>query len=90
MIFFLLSNINTVVFLPSRTMPISTFDPFSLTKAAEYSRTGTQIQEAVYYAESRFRAILTDINNDLNKSEIDRIYWIQKLLRRELVSIQVI
>ena len=68
-------------------MPISTFDPFSSKKAAEYSRTGTQIQEAVHYAESRFRAILTDINNDLNKSEIDRKNWIQTLLRRELVSI---
>lgn len=68
-------------------MPISTFNPFSLTKSAEYSRTGIQIQEVVFYAESRFRAILTYINNDLNKSEIDRKYWVQTLLHRELVSI---
>ena len=67
-------------------MSFSTFNPFSLPKTSEYSNTALKIQEVIDYAESRFRAILTDMNNDPSKPEIDRKYWIQTLLQRELVS----
>jgi hypothetical protein len=40
-----------------------------------------KIQETVYYAESRFLGILTDIG----KADLARQSWCQKLLRRELV-----
>jgi len=66
-------------------MSISTFNPFSLTKAHEYANTGIRLQEAIDYAESRFRAILTYISGE---TEIDRTYWVLKLLYREMVSIQ--
>lgn len=67
-------------------MSISSFNPFSLTRVSEYSLAAIKIQEVVDYAESRFRHILTDINNDPSKSDIDRKYWIQSLLYHELVG----
>jgi len=64
-------------------MSISTFNPFSFTKAHEYTQTGIRLQEAIDYTESRFRDILSSITGDLN---IDRKNWVLKLLYRELVS----
>ena len=62
-------------------MSISLFNPFSLKKVVEYSEKVADLQEVVYYAESRFSCIL----DDLRLLEVDRRYWTQKLLHRELV-----
>jgi len=78
--FFLLS-------LPSATMLLSSFNPFSITKVEQYSSKGRKIQEIIDYAESRFRAVLTKLCDDLGKSEINQNIWVQTLLHRELVSI---
>ena len=67
--------------LLSSTMPITLFNPFTLKKDLEYSVIRIQIQEIIYYAESRFRSILYD----LKRSEKDQLDWTQKLLHRELV-----
>lgn len=39
------------------------------------------IQDVVYYAESRFWSII----NEISKADVDRQSWTQKLLLRELV-----
>lgn len=80
--------ISLIALLPSsHKMSISTFNPFSLSKVAEYSQAANKIQEVVDYAESRFRHILTYVNNDPSKSDTNQKYWIQTLLLRELVVI---
>ena len=58
------------------------FNPFNSGKD-EYNAKRDHIQETVYYAESRFWAIL----NNLEKAGQDRISWGQKLLHRELVRV---
>jgi len=55
-------------------------------KVADYSRTGNKIQEIVHYADSRFRAIMTETNKEINKTDVNRNSWVQTLLQRELVS----
>jgi hypothetical protein len=66
------------------SLAIATFNPFSLQNISKDSLTGIKIQEVVNYADSRFRAILTEISN--GKTDIDRKKWVQSLLHRELVS----
>ena len=73
--------------LPSPTMLLSSFNPFSITKVEQYSSKGRKIQEIIDYAESRFRAVLTKLFDDLAKTEINQNIWAQTLLNRELVSI---
>ena len=54
----------------------------------DYSRFAVKIQDIVYYAESRFRAVLTYISNkEVEKPDPDRNLWVQTLLHREVVSI---
>lgn len=67
-------------------MSISSFAPLSPKKDSEYSDIRIRLQDIIYYAESRFRSILVDGNKDLNKRDMDRISWTQKLLHRELVG----
>ena len=68
--------------LPPSTMSISVYNPFSLKKDLEFSALRLQLQEIIYYAESRFRAIL----KDQESADMDWKGWIQKLLHRELVG----
>lgn len=67
-------------------MSISIFNPFSTKNESDYYDVRLRLQGIIFYAESRFRAILVDVNKDLNKTDIDRISWTQKLLHRELVG----
>jgi len=81
-------NIAIFIFLPylfTITMSTIAFDPFSLKKGVQYSKSAKFIQEIIYYAESRFRAILTT-SLAYRERDLDRSIWIQTLLRREYVS----
>jgi hypothetical protein len=68
----------------SSTMPEFTiFNPFSEFDTSWNSNIRIQIQEVLYYAESRFWTALNAISNA--EFDIDRQIWTQKLLKRELV-----
>ena len=72
-----------LISLPSsKTMLISSFNPFSLKNQSEHSH----IIEAVEYAESQFQAIMTDLYKEINKPDDNWKIWVQTLLYRELVS----
>lgn len=79
---FLIWIINLLFSPSSYTMSLSQYNPFFIKKASEYSAKGLELQEAIFYAESRFSSIL----NDLRKVDDDRKYWSQKVLHRELVT----
>jgi hypothetical protein len=69
-------------------MSIASFNPFSLGNNSHHVLTGIRIQEIIDYAESRFRAILTNISHEKEKTESDRKKWVQGLLHLELVNIK--
>ena len=84
-------NLHTFFFsfisLPSsKTMSISSFNPFSLKNQSEHSHTIRKIQEAVEYSKSQFWAIMTDLYKEINKPDDDWKIWVQTLLYHELVS----
>ena len=68
-------------------MSISVFNRLSTKKESDYYEARIRLQEIIFYAESRFRSILVDVNKDPKKTDIDRISWTQKLLHRELVRL---
>lgn len=72
---------------PFTIMSIASFDPFSLKNITDHSRLGYKLQEIIDYAESRFRAILTNLYHDIGEDDDGRPKWVQTLLHRELVSI---
>lgn len=68
----------------SSTMPeFTVFNPFSELDTSWNSNIRIEIQEVLYYAESRFWTVLNEISNA--EFNIDRQIWTQKLLKRELV-----
>lgn len=68
-------------------MSISVFNGLSTKNDSDYFEARLRLQEIIYYAESRFRSILVDLNKNQKKTDIDRLSWTQKLLHRELVSL---
>jgi hypothetical protein len=73
-------------------MSLSTFDPFSLLNISGNSAAAITIQEVIDYAESRLRAMLTNIisKQNNNKIAIDRTTWVGTLLHRELVNLYIL
>ena len=65
---------------------MSMFNPFSVKNNSDYSDVRVRLQEIVFYADSRFRAILVHVSKDTSKTDLDRMSWTQKLLHRELVG----
>jgi len=61
---------------------IHRFNPFTVRSGSDQN-VHNKIQEVIYYAESRFWAVL----HYLSKAGIDRQSWVQKLLHWELVSL---
>lgn len=51
-----------------------------------FSGLGIYLDEAIYYAESRFTTILIFLSKKTNKRDLDKNVWIQRLLKKELVS----
>jgi hypothetical protein len=73
-----------LIFYPSpmeKNTVIQRFDLFKI-QNAEYNTFHGQIQEILYYVESRFWTIL----NNLASADGSKIFWCQKLLHRELAS----
>jgi hypothetical protein len=64
---------------------IQRFDLFKI-QSAEYNTFHAQIQEILYYAESRFWTIL----NNLASADGSKIFWCQILLHRELASKKIL
>jgi len=58
------------------------FNPFTVRSGSDQNA-HNKIQEVIYYAESRFWAVL----HYPSKAGIDRQSWVQKLLHRELVCL---
>ena len=67
-------------------MSISIFNLFSPKNELDYYDVRLRLQGIIFNVELRLRAILVNVNKDLNKTDIDRISWTQKLLHRELVG----
>jgi hypothetical protein len=59
---------------------IHRFNPFALQHGSNL-QTHEKVQEIIYYAESRFWTILTNLSN----ADRERQTWTQNLLQRELV-----
>jgi hypothetical protein len=64
--------------MPTHT--IRRLNPFNLQHGSDHNL-HSNVQEILYYAESRFWCIL----NEISKADLDRQSWTQKLLQRELV-----
>jgi hypothetical protein len=77
-------RISLIFFTPLSTMPdITLFSPFSEMDNSWNTKVHILIQDIIFYAESRFWAILNEISNA--EMDIDRRVWTQRFLVQELV-----